>query len=130
MKINSKKLWDYIFNLGTYEKAKFKVYYDDNYLTEIYWDGDNFNWEPGKFTSGAFFNPLYDFAIIEEEQDIEYEDICEWGKEAIKDIKTNERYKTGGLEKYVSVLAETQNEIIRNQQKIIKEVNKLKKEIK
>lgn len=123
MKINSEKLWDYIFNLATDEKVKFKVYYDDCYLTEIYWDGENFNWEAGRFTSGAFFNPLYYFEIIEY---VEYEDITEWGKEATKDILTNERYKAGGLENYVNVLAETQNQIIRNQKKIITEINKLK----
>lgn len=65
-KINSEKLFEYINNLGTNEKVKFKVYYDDNYLTEIIWDGENFSWEPGTFTSGAFFNPLYDFEEIEE----------------------------------------------------------------
>lgn len=71
MKINSEKLWNYIFNLAPNEKVKFRVYYDDNYLTNIFWDGENFNWESGMFTSGAFFNPLYDFEIIEEDKKIE-----------------------------------------------------------
>lgn len=71
MKINSEKLWDYIFNLATNEKVKFRVYYANNYLTNIFWDGENFNWESGMFTSGAFFNPLYDFEVIEEDKKIE-----------------------------------------------------------
>ena len=71
MKIKSEKLWNYIFNLAPNEKVKFRVYYDDNYLTNIFWDGENFNWESGMFTSGAFFNPLYDFEIIEEDKKIE-----------------------------------------------------------
>lgn len=66
MRINSEKLWDYIFNLGTDEKVRFKVFYDDMYVTEVLWDGENFNWNGGTFTSGAFFNPLYDFEVIEE----------------------------------------------------------------
>lgn len=66
MKINSRKLFDFINELESNEKVKFKVYYDDNYLTEIEWDGENFNWEPSTFTSGAFVNPLYDFEIIED----------------------------------------------------------------
>lgn len=68
MKINSEKLYDFINNLGTNEKVRFKVFYDDNYVTEIYWDGENFRWEPGTFTTGALFNPLYDFVEVEEEK--------------------------------------------------------------
>ena len=68
MKINSKDLWNYINDLTTNEKVKFNVYYDDNYVTQIYWNGDNFEWEPGRFTSEAFFNPLYDFEVIEGEK--------------------------------------------------------------
>lgn len=70
MKINSKDLWNYINDLSTNEKVKFNVYYDDNYVTQIYWNGDNFEWEPGRFTSEAFFNPLYDFVVVEEEKKI------------------------------------------------------------
>ena len=70
MKINSEKLYDFINNLGTDEKVRFKVFYDDNYVTEIYWDGENFRWEPGTFTTGALFNPLYDFVEVEEEKKI------------------------------------------------------------
>lgn len=66
MKINSRQLFDFINKLKTNEKVRFKVYYDDNYLTEIIWDGENFSWEPGTFTSGAFFNLLYDFEVIED----------------------------------------------------------------
>ena len=65
MKINSEKLWDYINNLATDEKVRFKVYYDDIYTTEILWNGGNFEWESGRFTSEAFFSPLYDFEPIE-----------------------------------------------------------------
>ena len=71
MKINSEKLWEYINEeLGTYDKVKFNVYYDDNYVTQIYWNGENFEWESGRFTSEAFFNPLYDFVPIEEKKKI------------------------------------------------------------
>jgi len=69
MKINSEKLWKYINEeLGTYDKVKFNVYYDDDYVTQIYWNGENFEWESGRFTSEAFFNPLYDFEVIEGEK--------------------------------------------------------------
>jgi len=71
MKVNSEKLWSFINDLGTHEKVKFKVYYDDSYVTEILWNGENFEWESGRFTSEAFFNPLYDFIPIEEDKEIE-----------------------------------------------------------
>ena len=71
MKTNSVQLYDYVNDLGTDEKVKFKVYRDDVFTGEIvYWDGENFNWESGRFSSGAFFNPLYDFEKIEEDKDI------------------------------------------------------------
>lgn len=71
MKINSKDLFNYISNLKLNEKVKFKVWYDDCYITEIFWDGENFNWESGDFTSGAFFDSRFDFEIIEEHKKIE-----------------------------------------------------------
>lgn len=70
MKINSENLWKYINELVTNEKVKFNVYYDDQYVTQIYWNGESFEWEQGTFTSEAFFNPLYDFIPIEEEKKI------------------------------------------------------------
>lgn len=75
MKINSEKLWDYIFNLATDEKVRFEVYCDDFYSTEILWNGEEFEWESGTFTSKAFFNPMYDFIPIEEEKEKEIEKI-------------------------------------------------------
>ena len=70
MKINSEHLYKYINELATNEKVKFNVYYDDQYVTQIYWNGESFEWEAGIFTSEAFFNPLYDFIPIEEEKKI------------------------------------------------------------
>ena len=71
MRVNSEHLYNYINDLATDEKVKFKVYYDDNYVTEIYWNGECFEWDTGTFTSEVFFNPLYDFEVIEEDKKIE-----------------------------------------------------------
>lgn len=114
MKINSEKLWDYIFNLATDEKVKFKVYYDDCYLTEIYWDGENFNWEAGRFTSGAFFNPLYDFEVIEEYEPFKegIETIDKWAEYVIRALRNDEDITNWQIKNYISVLMATQNQII------------------
>lgn len=66
MKINSENLWKYINELATNEKVKLNVYFNDEYVTQIYWNGYSFEWEPGRFTSEAFFNPLYDFIVVEQ----------------------------------------------------------------
>ena len=71
MKINSEHLFKYINELATNQKVKFKVYYDDSYVTEVLWNGESFEWDAGTFTSEAFFNPLYDFEVIEEDKKIE-----------------------------------------------------------
>ena len=68
MKVNSEHLYNYINDLATDEKVKFKVYYYDNYVTQIYWNGESFEWDTGTFTSEAFFNPLYDFEVIKEDK--------------------------------------------------------------
>ena len=68
MKINSKDLWKYVNELPVNEKVKFNVYYDDSRLTQIYWDGDGFEWETGTFNSEGFFSPLYDFEPIVEKK--------------------------------------------------------------
>ena len=72
MKVNSEKLWDYIFDLPSGKKVRFKVYHDDVYFTEILWNGIEFEWASGTFSSGAFFSPLYDFIPVEEEKEIEH----------------------------------------------------------
>lgn len=69
--INSKNLFDYINGYLDNKEAKFKVFHNGNYVTDIFWDGENFNWESGTFTSGAFFDPLYNFYLIEEDKEIE-----------------------------------------------------------
>ena len=113
MKINSKDLFNYINNLKPTDKIKFKVYYDDCYVTDILWDGENFNWESGRFTSGAFFNSLYDFEIIEEEKEIE-----KLGKNFTFENDTSELAKNDWQ---VSIISQKINELV-------DEINKLKKE--
>ena len=83
-KVNSKDLWEYIFNKVIDKKVKFKVYYDDCYVTEILWNEKKFEWETGTLTSEAFFNPLYDFEVIEEDKKIE--------KLVIKLVEEREHY--------------------------------------
>ena len=70
-KINSANLWEFVNNLVTNQKVKFKVFYDDNYITEILWNGYYFEWEEGTFTSEGFFNPLYEFIVIEDDDKLE-----------------------------------------------------------
>lgn len=119
MKVNSEELWAYVNDLGTYEKVKFKVYYADCYTTDILWNGENFEWESGKFTSEAFFNPLYDFIPIEEEKEIE--EIIILTDDANMKYVANKEYKKLSYSQVDLLFANKFNEII-------KEVNKLKKE--
>lgn len=70
-KINSENLWEFVNNLATNQKVKFKVFYDDDYITEIFWNGNYFEWEESTFTSEAFFNALYDFVVIEDDDKLE-----------------------------------------------------------
>ena len=77
MKVHSETLYEFI-NSGTIKAGtKLKVYEDDNYITTITFDGYDFVWESGIFTSGMLFNPLCDFEIIEEEKEIEELDLGE-----------------------------------------------------
>lgn len=99
MKINSEHLYKYINELATDKKVNFNVYYDDQYVTQIYWNGDNFEWDTGTFTSEAFFNPLYDFIPIEEDKKIEKKnrlEILDW--EAFKIMTAGDKYE---LYKYI-----------------------------
>ena len=65
-KINSKDLHDYVNELEYGKEVKFKVYRGNSYITDIYWNGVDFCWESGKFTSGAFFDYDYWFEPIED----------------------------------------------------------------
>ena len=119
MKVNSEKLWDYIFNLATDEKVRFKVYCDDIYFAEILWNGEEFEWESGTFTSRAFFNPMYDFVPIEEEKEIEKLKI---EQDTPNNYYIKNEYGTKcALTKHSKMIAEKVNELI-------DEVKKLKED--
>ena len=65
-RINTETLYELI-NGGVLKAGmKLKVYKDDVILTEIMFDGYDFQWETGTLTSGDFFNPLVDFEIFED----------------------------------------------------------------
>ena len=100
-KINSKNLWDFINELARNEKVKFKVYCDDSYVTKILWNGENFEWESGTFTSEAFFNPLYDFEVIEEGKKIE----------KIKEINNRKTRRLNRVEHKINELIDVVNEL-------------------
>lgn len=126
MKINSKELFNYINELPTGKKVKFAVYYDDNYIAEVKWDGKNFNLESGMFTSGAFFSPLYDFKILNETDD-EFEDIEEIEQQDFA-YDLTEDSKCECLREYYQQCEETINQLIRNQKNIIDKLKKLEKD--
>ena len=121
MKINSEHLYKYINELATNEKVKFNVYYDDQYVTQIYWNGESFEWDTGTFTSEAFFNPLYDFIPIEEEKKIpeklEEFGIIQYNLDYI-DYKNIETLKEW-LNKDFQTIYDTLDLLIKNQNKII-----------
>lgn len=71
MKVNSETLYELINDGTIHENTKLNVYRDDIYITSIEYDGYDFNWDAGTFTSGMFYDPLVEFEIIEEEKDIE-----------------------------------------------------------
>lgn len=71
MKVNSEVLYESINDGSIKAGTKLKVYKDDVYVTTITFDGYDFIWETGTFSSGMLFNPLVDFEEIEEEKEIE-----------------------------------------------------------
>lgn len=71
MKVNSEVLYELINDGSIKPGTKLKVYKDDIYVTTITFDGYDFIWETGTFTSGMLFNPLVDFELIEEDKEIE-----------------------------------------------------------
>ena len=103
MKINSRDLFDYINGYLDNKEAKFKVFHNGNYVTDIFWDGENFNWDSGTFTSGAFFDQLYNFYLIEEDKQIEKLPI--WATRREDKEYTN-------LEEHILVVARKVDELI------------------
>lgn len=67
MKINSEILYELVNDGVIKPGTKLKAYKDDIYVTNIVFDGYDFIWASGTFSSGMLFNPLVDFEIIEEE---------------------------------------------------------------
>lgn len=116
MKVNSRQLYDSVNKLKG--KANVEVYCDDVFTgTTIYWNGDMFEWEPGTFNSEAFFNPKYDFEIIEEKkiEKLKYYNLTKKIKKCDKELELT---YTGVSDTF----DETWNKI----NELIDEVNKLK----
>ena len=119
-KINSENLWEFVNNLVTNEKVKFKVFCDDMYVTEIFWNGEYFEWEEGTFTSEGFFNPLYDFVEIIEDND-KLEKIKWGGKESrAGHLRTDEE---------IEILARRTEKLKKKIAELIDHINKLEEKI-
>lgn len=62
--------------------------------------------------------------ILEEDDD--FEDILEWGEGALEEIETKRNYKIAELQKYICILMQTQNQLTKNQKKIIEKLKEKK----
>ena len=107
MKVNSEVLYELINEGSIKAGTKLKVYKDDVYVTTITFDGYDFIWETGTFSSGMLFNPLVDFEKIEEEKDIEEIDIC-----------TDGIMGFDGVENITGALKDKINELVREIRKL------------
>lgn len=107
MKINSETLYELINDGTIHKNTKLKVYRDDCYETLIEYDGYDFNWNAGTFTSGMFYDPLVEFEIIEEEKEIEEIDICTGGIMGFD-----------GVENITGALKDKINELVREVRKL------------
>lgn len=112
MKVHGGTLYEFINNGTIKAGTKLKVYEDDNYITTITFDGYDFVWESGIFTSGMLFNPLCDFEILEEEKEIE-------------EFKLQCTIANHYSKENIQCLA---NEMVRKMNKLREELNNLKKE--
>ena len=122
MRINSKYLWHYIWNLDDDElPIRFKVYKNDVYTgTIIKWDGKDFWWKPGTFQAGLFYDCLCNFELIEKNKKIEKMPYYDYTKivESTNKSKTIELM----LEKHEKRI----NDMHKKINKLIDEINKLK----
>lgn len=59
--------------------------------------------------------------ILDEED--EFEDIVEWGEPALEEVKTKTDYTIKDLQRYIYILMQTQNDLTKNQKKIIERIN-------
>ena len=120
MKIKSKELYCLINNGILKENTKINVYRDNVYITQIIFNGYDFNWKNGELTSGIFFDPLCYFEITEEPKEIEklgYFNLC-------KDNEDND------LELTYTGVADTFDEVYEKINELIDVVKELKKENK
>lgn len=118
MRVNSRWLYDIVNTLKG--KAKVKVYCDKVFTgTTIFWNGEMFEWEPGTFNSEAFFNPKYDFEILEDKTikklDIKQDELTE------NAYIINEHGTKCYMTKHSKIIALKVNDLI-------EKINKLKEE--
>lgn len=119
MKVHGGTLYEFINNGTIKAGTKLKVYEDDNYITTITFDGYDFVWESGIFTSGMLFNPLCDFEILEEEKEIEELSLLGDPRVTCED---------SFLSRILTNNNKEHNEIINKINELVREVNKIKKE--
>lgn len=119
MKVNSESLYEFINDGIIKANTKIKVYKDDIYITTITFDGYDFIWETGTFTSGMLFNPLVDFEIIEEEKEIE---------ELEKDVEYFERPEKEYPDRIEKRYYYDKDKMGDKINELVRELNKIKKE--
>lgn len=120
--INSKDLYDYVNELEFGKSVMFNVYRGNSYITHICWDGNDFCWESGTFSSGAFFSDEYFFEIIEEDNEIEKITLDEWAEITTEGDLIYKRME--------HIFNKNSNLFVNKINKLIDEVNKLKHDTK
>ena len=130
------KLIDILCLMSLNEKIPEKIKYDNqvynycdvtkDYYYTIY--GINIYLFKTLFSTPTTFlnNEIEVLEEIKKIEDIEeFEDIVEWSEPALEEVKTKTDYTIKDLQRYIYILMQTQNDLTKNQKKII---NQLKEE--
>lgn len=122
MKVNGIELLQMIKEEKIKSNTEIKVWFNyriKEYITTLWFDGIDLNWQPTTFYARYFYNKYIEFEIIEEEKEIE--EIIILTDDANMKCVANKEYRKLSYSQVDLLFANKFNEII-------KEVNKLKKE--
>lgn len=122
MKVNGIELLQMIKEEKIKSNTEIKVWFNHRikeYITTLWFDGIDLNWQPTTFYARYFYHQNIEFEIIEEEKEIE--EIIILTDDANMKYVANKEYRKLSYSQVDLLFANKFNEII-------KEVNKLKKE--
>ena len=117
------KIMDILCMINCRQEVPYKIKYNNDeytydYEIQDYYD-KNYNYLFEELFVGYDTSRVLETEVEILDEEDEFTDIVEWGEPALEEVKTKTDYTIKDLQRYIYILMQTQNDLTKNQKKII-----------